>query len=309
MLISACGAAVEGDCVSSNASSDVEPRAVAIVVWDAETRRVRIEVGLQRARASGWRVRELRFETSDPVEERWRAAGFAVGTLVGRVEREQRHTPGTEPLETDPGKNRAGQEAAAPNADNRAAEQDDSANLARSPRADIVLLVAPRALGDSSVRFGAGGRLGLPLGAGRFIVFGSVRYLLRPPVGQPASAAPAKPTDDLYVGWFEAGGGGAVALGESGPASLELRAELFTANVHATVDRGQTRDGATRWIGGARLGLDGLWALTTTFRLTAGAEIGWTPSPTRVLVDDQTAGETDPFGVVFSAGVRVIFGP
>jgi hypothetical protein len=59
-----------------------EATAVAIVSWQGD-RQVRIQVGLRHRRQ--WRIRQLAFEEADAPVERWKAAGYATGTLAGEV--------------------------------------------------------------------------------------------------------------------------------------------------------------------------------------------------------------------------------
>jgi hypothetical protein len=88
-LLAACSHAVQGtDCVeAAQDGAQEEATAVAIVTWE-EPGRVRIQVGLRPKRQ--WRVRYLVFEEADEELERWRAAGYATGTLAGQISAEQR---------------------------------------------------------------------------------------------------------------------------------------------------------------------------------------------------------------------------
>src|SRR5262249_180909 len=62
--------------------SQEPPLGVAIVHRDGD--RARIELGLRSSQASEWSSRDLVFKPGDDELERYRALGFAIGTLVAR---------------------------------------------------------------------------------------------------------------------------------------------------------------------------------------------------------------------------------
>lgn len=82
-LLEACTDSVAtAECVSADDVAD--PAVVALVFWESAGR-VHIEVGSKRAPGEKWRVRDLRFGPADARIERWRAVGFAVGTIAGEI--------------------------------------------------------------------------------------------------------------------------------------------------------------------------------------------------------------------------------
>jgi hypothetical protein len=60
------------------------PTGVAIVSWHDDDS-VRVEVGVQKRARGEWLSQELSFREQDQPEERWRATGLAIGTLVGEM--------------------------------------------------------------------------------------------------------------------------------------------------------------------------------------------------------------------------------
>ena len=83
VLIAACSrAAAPNECISSEARTGDSPLGVAIVRRDGD--RARIELGLRSVVNSEWSTRDLVFQPEDDELERYRAIGFAIGTLVAR---------------------------------------------------------------------------------------------------------------------------------------------------------------------------------------------------------------------------------
>jgi len=97
-LLQSCSVGSQGRARCVEGPSD-QGIAVAFVAWDGAHVRVRIDVGVRGP--GGWHrlARTLAFSVSDPEPERWRAAGFAIATVVGdviardRVEPEPGPTP------------------------------------------------------------------------------------------------------------------------------------------------------------------------------------------------------------------------
>lgn len=82
VLLAACSRAVaDSECALAADVGDGPTRAVAIVTWQSDSR-VFVEVGMRRDGHSEWRSRSVLFGASDEPSERWKAVGFAVGTLA-----------------------------------------------------------------------------------------------------------------------------------------------------------------------------------------------------------------------------------
>ena len=83
VLLAACSrAATPHDCISSDNKSPDPPLGVAIVRRDGD--HARIELGLRSVVNAEWSTRDLVFQPGDDELERYRAIGFAIGTLVAR---------------------------------------------------------------------------------------------------------------------------------------------------------------------------------------------------------------------------------
>src|SRR6478735_10569865 len=82
MLVSACSrAARDAECVLARNASDEQPAAVAIVTLQTEDK-IRVEVGVRQGDHDSWRTKDFAFLAADESMDRWRAVGFAIGTLA-----------------------------------------------------------------------------------------------------------------------------------------------------------------------------------------------------------------------------------
>src|SRR5215207_2215536 len=83
VLISACSrAAAPNECITAEMRPADSPLGVAIVRREGD--RARIELGLRGVVSAEWSTRDLVFQPGDDELERYRAIGFAIGTLVAR---------------------------------------------------------------------------------------------------------------------------------------------------------------------------------------------------------------------------------
>jgi len=82
-LIAACSRAAQpNECVTSDMKTGEPPLGVAIVHREGD--HARIELGLRGTAQAEWSIRDLSFQPDDDELERYRAIGFAIGTLVAR---------------------------------------------------------------------------------------------------------------------------------------------------------------------------------------------------------------------------------
>jgi hypothetical protein len=82
VLVSACSrAARDAECVLARNANDEQPAAVAIVTLQTEDK-MRVEVGVRQGARDSWRTKEFAFLAADKTMDRWRAVGFAIGTLA-----------------------------------------------------------------------------------------------------------------------------------------------------------------------------------------------------------------------------------
>ena len=82
VLVSACSrAARDAECVLARNSNEEQPAAVAIVTLQSEDK-IRVEVGVRQGDHDSWRTKDFAFLAADERMDRWRAVGFAIGTLA-----------------------------------------------------------------------------------------------------------------------------------------------------------------------------------------------------------------------------------
>jgi hypothetical protein len=82
VLVAACSrAARDAECVLARNASDEQPAAVAIVTLQSEDK-IRVEVGVRQGDHDSWRTKDFAFLAADESMDRWRAVGFAIGTLA-----------------------------------------------------------------------------------------------------------------------------------------------------------------------------------------------------------------------------------
>ena len=82
VLVSACSrAARDAECALARNASDEQPAAVAIVTLQSEDK-IRVEVGVRQGDHNSWRTKDFAFLAADEPLDRWRAVGFAIGTLA-----------------------------------------------------------------------------------------------------------------------------------------------------------------------------------------------------------------------------------
>ncbi len=82
VLAAACTrAARDAECVLAKNASDQQPAAVAIVSLQSEDK-MRVEVGVHQGDHDSWRTKDFSFLAADDALDRWRAIGFAIGTLA-----------------------------------------------------------------------------------------------------------------------------------------------------------------------------------------------------------------------------------
>jgi len=289
VLLAACSrAATPHECIDSEAKALEAPLGVAIVRRDGE--RARIELGLRSVVNAQWSTRDLAFQAGDDELERYRAIGFAIGTLVAR----EIEPPAPAPPE-------APASAAEPPA---AAPASAPAQVPEQPRAPP--LHRPRAAWvDASGGVGIGLVPGPPRAGGSLRaalelvprgVFGVVEGGYAERTGDPS----------LRVRWLSA------ALGVGHPLAPNLRSLGVDVRLSLSLERlsatavGPTRDDdATRWKPGVTAAIDGHWDVALPVSLVISAATFIDPRRTVVNVGGVKAGETPALGFSGFLGVRL----
>jgi hypothetical protein len=248
---------------------------VAIVSWPgSEHRAARIEVGLRRAARAEWRSQTVDFRPEDDPAERWRAVGLVIATLVEETVRPSAPPPSPRPSQRD---------------------QAPPSPPARGAR--IVLeaggLVGP-GLDSGSWRRGGWLRGGYGLGTLPLFVTASARFAVTPGNASGVSEQ-----------WFS-GAAGVGARGEWRELRADVRLEAVAELVRASVDTGGS-DSASRWVSGARMGVDIAWMPTASFGVVVGADASVLGGSTGVHVHGTDVGRSQPYEFAMLVGVRLAF--
>jgi len=289
VLLAACSrAAAPHDCISSDLKSADAPLGVAIVRRDGD--RARIELGLRSVVSAEWSTRDLVFQPGDDELERYRAIGFAIGTLVAR----QAEPPPPAPAESAP--------QPAP------------------PPPSVVPLTPPpvreRPVGPApdqprAAWIDAAGSVGLGLIPGPPRAGGTMRAALelvpRGAFGVAEGGYTERNGDpNLRVRWLS------VALGVGHPLAPNLRSLGVDVRVLFVVERmsltAQAMSGvqdALRWKPGVTAAIDGHWDFSPPVGLVVSAATFIDPERTVIHVAGDEAGETPALGLSGFLGVRL----
>jgi len=288
VLVSACTRAARlGECVIAKNAPPDPPTAVAIVSFQAEDK-VRVEVGVRRGEHDAWRAKDFAFLAADDTLERFRAIGFAIGTLAESDGKNPDATP-------------APPAAPAPIA--------PAARVAPPPppvhaRADAhtLLFVEAKALFGPGLDVGPwrlGSSLGAEIAPARLPVYFSVGGTAATRVARDASGAAAR--------WFDVSAGvGISLLGPLTQTGLELEGALLAEHfdVAASTIDGDA-DTASRWLLGAQVAMGGRVQLVPGLFLTGEVQAAGLSAATDVRVTGTPIGTADNFRYLGSFGLRV----
>lgn len=289
VLIAACRrAAAPNECVTSDAKTGEPPLGVAIVRREGD--RAHIELGLRGGSSAEWSTRDLMFQPGDDELERYRAIGFAVGTLVAR----QVDTPDAAlPTEAPPKPEPPVVSAPAPTKP----IVDASEPVAPAPSRSTWLDVAGQiglGLIPGPPRAGGALRGATELVPRGFFVVAEVGYAQR--LGE----------SELRARWLD------FALGIGHPLSPQMRALgvdvrlcFAVERVSITAQDGERSDGAARWKPGAIAAIDGHWDLGSSSALLISAATFIDPERTVINTGGQSAGETPALGLGGYLGLRL----
>jgi hypothetical protein len=289
VLISACSrAAAPNECITSDMRSGDSPLGVAIVRREGD--RARIELGLRGSVNADWSTRDLVFQPGDDELERYRAIGFAIGTLVARqVEPPPPAAAVTEP----PRATQPTQAAPARAMEPPAARAPEST----PPRSTWLDLSGGVGLGLIPGPPRAGGKLRaaseiIPRG-----LFGTAETGYAERAGDPS----------LKVRWLSLG------LGVGHPLTpprvrtlgIEARALFVLERLSLTAVEGERSDGAARWKPGFALAVDAHWNLASSLGLLLSVESTVDPERTVVRTQGTQVAETPALGFNGFVGLRV----
>jgi hypothetical protein len=290
VLLAACSrAAAPHECIDAEAKSSEPPLGVAIVRRDGD--RARIELGLRSVVSAQWSTRDLVFQPGDDELERYRAIGFAIGTLVARESEPPAPPPSEEPHATKP----APSPSPAPPPPAKKTERPIFA-AAAPRRAAWIDAVGSVGLGLVPGPPRAGGTVRAALELVPQGAFGVVEGGYAERCGEPS----------LRVRWLSA------AFGIGHPLAPHLRSLGVDVRLLFVVERlsfdaaaGGSTDGATRWKPGVTAAIDGHWDFAPPVGLVVSAATFIDPERTVVNVGGDQAGETPALGLSGFVGIRL----
>ena len=291
VLVSACTrAARDAECVLAKNATDDQPVAVAIVSLQAQDK-MRVEVGVHQGDHDSWRTKDFSFLAADEPLDRWRAIGFAIGTLA----------------ESEPPPEATAEAPAAP-----PVVSHEPVVTAPAPPPPAPIRRRPKLVGPLSV--GAAAIFGPGLDSGPWRL-GSELYADLALPGVPmfvtlGGSASTRVTGDISnstARWFDVSlGAGVPLLGAPSRSGLELRAaaliEYFDVAA-STLGRSETM---YRWTFGVEGALGGRVRLVPDLFLTAEVQAVGFSGSTVVSVAGAPAGTNASFRYLGSFGLRVL---
>lgn len=289
VLIAACTrAAAPNECITTEAKGNETPLGVAIVRRDGD--KARIELGLRGGPNAEWSTRDLTFQPGDDELERYRAIGFAIGTLVARQVLPAPPAPAPAPTPA-PNAMPTSSEAAPPDEPEAAAT-----SAPRETRGTWLDLQGSVGLGliPGSPRVGGALRAATELSPRGFFAVAQTSFAARPSDPQ------------LRVRWL----GAAIGIGHPlapGLQSLgiDARLQLAIERLSMTATSAGKSEGTARWKPGAIAGLDVHWDMALPVSLLASAETFIDPERTVVRIGGEQVGETPALGLSGFFGVRL----
>lgn len=314
-LLTACSrAAAPKECVSSEVKSAEPPLGVAIVRREGD--RARIELGLRSAPSAEWSTRDLTFQPGDDELERYRAIGFAIGTLVaGQQGPRQPGQPGqpAEPAASPrPSKPEAAPETLPPPLPKPKAERTTRASSSpdEPPEPEPEPEPPPPRRTYRSAWLDATGSVGLGLIPGPPRVGGALRgafelvphsffAVVEGGYGQRFG------DDSLRVQWLS------VSAGLGHPLAPDLRSFGVDVRVMATLERisvtateGIVSESDARFKPGVTAAIDGHWDIAPPVGLVLSAATFIDPKRTVVRSASEDVGETPSLGLSGFVGLR-----
>jgi hypothetical protein len=305
-LLEACGRAVKSaDCVERGAPGSVDATIVATVHWSGGGH-VRLEVNL--VQSSQKVERDIDFGPHDLPAERWRTTGLVIGTLASVLSRNELPSVGELPEPPAAPKPEAKPLEPEPEPEPRLvpSEPDPREKLLIVPRPRAVKPRAPtKAFVDLSALM-APAIVGGPMRLGGEI--GGRLRLGKIPI-EPALAAAYSESlsdiDGINARFFDAFVGFAVTGNLGGPFSSIARGEGFFRwlETSTTASGGLGPTSAARVVGGARIGLDGLFRVADPLSLFVGAAGIFAAGSTDVTIHRSIVGTIPALSYEVRAGL------
>jgi hypothetical protein len=288
VLIAACSrAAAPNECIMSDVKSSEAALGVAIVRRDRD--RARIELGLRGAPNAEWSTRDLIFQAGDDELERYRAIGFAIGTLAARQVEPEPPAPVAKP------------------------EPEPPRPVEKAPEPEIV---RPRpspapTRGERSTWIDVSGSVGLGLIPGPPRAGGAVRVgseLLPRSFFAVLEGGYAERLSEpaLRVRWVTlAAGLGHPLVPRLQSFGLDVRLLVAVEQLSVTAIEGERSASDSRWKPGVMAGVDGHWEFAPPVALLLSAATFIDPERTEVRSGGQLAGESPAVSLSGFVGLRI----
>jgi len=288
VLIAACTrAAAPNECITSDVKVSEPPLGVAIVHRDGD--HARIELGLRSPVNAEWSTRDLVFQPGDDELERYRAMGFAIGTLVAHQ---------TEPVPAPP-----------------VATENAPVPPLVEPRPSLPVHQRPAPpLPERRARatwIDVAGSLGLALIPGPPRAGGALRaaseIVPRGLFGVAETGYAERGSDPaLRVRWLS------MALGVGYPLApnlrslgVDVRLSLMLEHMSLTAYDAERSAGDSRWKPGVSAAMDAYWIFQPPLAFVVSAATFIDPERSVVLIDNDEVGETPALGFSGFVGLRL----
>ena len=297
VLVSSCTrAARNAECVLAKNAPEDQPEAVAIVSVQGEDK-IRVEVGVRQGDHDSWRTKDFAFLAADAAADRWRAVGFAIGTLA-----EGEAAPETAASAASPEPPPAPTPGAVPPLAAPPPSPPPPAERAPAPASGFPIFV-----GAASV-FGPGLDRGpWRLGASLYADVGLRRVPIFFNFGGSAATRVTSDASGTAARWYDVSAGAGVRLiGALESDGLELRGRALVEHFDVSVS---SADGDSaergRWIFGFEGELGGRLQIAPDLFLTAGVLAAGLSSTTDVRAFGLPIGSASSFRYLGTFGIRV----
>ena len=342
VLVSACSrAARNAECVLARNAGDEQPAAVAIVTLQSEDK-IRVEVGVRQGDRDSWRTKDFAFLAADESMDRWRAVGFAIGTLAESnpapgQDTSERIAPEASPSTSAPRSSSpsatpaapaasaaapAAAPAASPSATSKSSSgsssaSSSSASSSGSPESEGIIERPTRAPSHpqrTQMFIGAAAIFGPGLEGDPHWRLGSALYFDLAPAKMPlfftiggSAATRLSGGDGLTARWFDVLlGAGLPLLGYPETSGLEFRVQALGEYFDAQASEpGRPPQLMSRWTIGVQGAFGGRLQIAPNLLLTVDVQAAGISGDTPVSVHGEPIGTSANFRYLGSAGLRV----
>lgn len=304
VLVSSCTRAARGaECVLAKNATDESPSAVAVVSLQSDDK-MRVEVGVRQGDHDSWRTKDFAFLAADEAMDRWRAVGFAIGTLAESEPPPPDSASAPPPIVP----------VAPPVAPIVSASPPHAPQSPSTPVPGVRLFVGAVGLIGPGLSRPSASSVNAVNDSSPWRIGSGVRLELAPPRGPlygafAASAATRVTRDNLGadVRWFDVSLGPGVALiGPLTQSGLQLGVSLLLEEFDASASsfNGHS-DSNHRWLFGVEGSLGGRVEVVPDLFLTADLQIAQLSGPTDVFVSNSLIGTAETVRGLASFGLRV----